>query len=474
VQDSQIQNNLLYNNHASGISLYQIDGGGPSSGNVIVNNTVDQASNGRWALNIQDAATNTTVLNNVLYNNHSFRGSIDISSDSLPGLHSDYNVLMNRMTTNGGDTIMTLAQWQAATGQDQHSIIAAPAQLFVNAAGGDYHLSASSPAVDAGTAQLAPARDLQGQPRPSGAAWDIGASERQTATANHAPVLDTALDPRLTSIKEDQANPASTLVSTLIAGAVTDQDAGALRGIAVTAASNYFGTWQYSLHASGSWMAMVAPTASAARLLPEGANIRFLPRQDFHGQVKLYYRAWDQTQGSAGGVINVAGNTGGSRSLSTAAESAAVKVKPVNDKPALSLGGQIAYSRNAAAVVLASAATVQDVDSSIFTGRLRVWITTGDSITNRLAIGGGFTIDALGNVRHGSTVIGRRTSDGFGTNDLIVRFNATVTPAIGQELVRAITFRTFLGVAGQRQVNFTISDGVGGLSDVRSMMVNVV
>src|SRR5215470_11276649 len=68
VQNSRFQNNLLYNNHASGISLYRIDGGGGSSGNVVANNTVVVASDGRWALNIQTGSTGNTVVNNVLYN----------------------------------------------------------------------------------------------------------------------------------------------------------------------------------------------------------------------------------------------------------------------------------------------------------------------------------------------------------------------------------------------------------------------
>ena len=40
-------------------------------------------------------------------------------------------------------------------------------------------------------------------------------------------------------------NP-GTLVSALIAGQVTDADAGALSGIAVIAVDNTDGTWQYS------------------------------------------------------------------------------------------------------------------------------------------------------------------------------------------------------------------------------------
>src|SRR5262249_60466214 len=40
VQDSRFQNNLIYNTHASGISLYRIDGSEGSKRNVVVNNTV--------------------------------------------------------------------------------------------------------------------------------------------------------------------------------------------------------------------------------------------------------------------------------------------------------------------------------------------------------------------------------------------------------------------------------------------------
>lgn len=176
VQNSVVRNNLLYDNHASGISLYRIDGGGPSSGNRVVNNTVVVASNGRWALNIQDGARNTTLRNNILYNLGSYRGVVDISPDSLSGLASDYNAVMNRFTTNGGDTVMTLAQWRAQTGQDAHSIVATPAQLFVG--GGDYHLSSSSPAADHGVTLLDVLTDLEGTSRPQGAAYDIGAYER--------------------------------------------------------------------------------------------------------------------------------------------------------------------------------------------------------------------------------------------------------------------------------------------------------
>ena len=178
VQNSRFQNNLIYNNHASGISLYRIDGGGGASGNVVANNTIVQASDSRWAINISDGSTSNTVVNNILYTSHSFRGSITISEDSLSGFVSDYNVVMSRFTTDDGSSVMTLAQWQATTGQDTHSIIATPSQLFVNVAASDYHLAATSPAVDAGTENQAPTADLDNVARPSGVNYDIGAYER--------------------------------------------------------------------------------------------------------------------------------------------------------------------------------------------------------------------------------------------------------------------------------------------------------
>jgi parallel beta-helix repeat protein len=189
VQNSRIENNLLYGNHASGISLYRIDGAEGSRGNVVVNNTVVQPGNpaddddGRWALNIQDDSIGNTVRNNILVTAHEFRGALDISAESLAGFSSDYNVVTSRFTSDGGDTVQTLAQWQASTPHDDHSLVATPAELFVNAAGGDFHLKAGSPAVNSGSSLQAPAVDFFGVARPQGTAVDIGAAEAPAGLA---------------------------------------------------------------------------------------------------------------------------------------------------------------------------------------------------------------------------------------------------------------------------------------------------
>jgi len=181
VQDSLIRNNLIYDEHASGISLYQIDGGGPSTGNRVLNNTVLIASNGRWALNIQDGAANTTARNNILWNAHSFRGSLDISADSLPGFTDDNNAVMDRFTTDGGDTILTLTEWQQQTGLDMHSFVATPDVLFVDAGADNYQLAPTSPALDTGETRADVPTDIVGVGRPQGAGFDVGAYERPVA-----------------------------------------------------------------------------------------------------------------------------------------------------------------------------------------------------------------------------------------------------------------------------------------------------
>lgn len=177
VQDSTFRNNLIYGNMATGIALYAIDGAEGSRGNLVVNNTVVMPGDNRWAILLRDGSTGNTVRNNILWNGHASRGAIDVSADSLDGLDSDYNAVIGRFTTDDADSIMTLAAWQSATGNDANSFEATPEELFADLAADDYTLADTSPAIDAGTTSDAPDRDLAGNARPQGAGVDIGAFE---------------------------------------------------------------------------------------------------------------------------------------------------------------------------------------------------------------------------------------------------------------------------------------------------------
>ena len=61
-------NNLLYNNHAGGLALFQQDGADGSKNNVVENNTMINAADGRYTVNITDGSTGNTLFNNIIYN----------------------------------------------------------------------------------------------------------------------------------------------------------------------------------------------------------------------------------------------------------------------------------------------------------------------------------------------------------------------------------------------------------------------
>jgi len=188
VDSSIFRNNLLYNNHASGISLYAIDGAHGSSNNKVYNNTIVMAANSRFIINIPNdgggkaAPVGNVIENNILYTPDSFHGSVLIAKAKPAGFHSDYNIVVNHFSDDGGNTSISLAKWQAL-GYDVHSIVATPAQLFVDPANNNYQLKAGAPAVDKGTALTDVPSDILGTSRPQGTGWDIGAYELKPAGA---------------------------------------------------------------------------------------------------------------------------------------------------------------------------------------------------------------------------------------------------------------------------------------------------
>jgi parallel beta-helix repeat protein len=185
VTDSVIRNNLLYDNHASGISLYQIDGGAPSTGNLVINNTVVMADDGRWAVNIQDGSTGNTLRNNILIHPNAGRGSIDLCDGCEVGFTSDHNAVVGRFTH--GEAFLDLDAWRADTGQDAASFESTSDALFTAPAADDYTLAEGSPAVDVGDPTDAPNADLAGNARPQGGGIDLGALEQCEGECIPAP-----------------------------------------------------------------------------------------------------------------------------------------------------------------------------------------------------------------------------------------------------------------------------------------------
>jgi hypothetical protein len=144
---------------------------------------------------------------------------------------------------------------------------------------------------------------------------------------NDAPTL-TATGPVLPSVSRS-ASAASidgVLVSSLLGG-VKDPD-GVGKGIAVFSLSGKIhGSWQFSLNDGATWTPIGDPSESAARLLAPSNKIRFVPNVNYGVTVKLYFRAWDQTDNlTPGSIASTVNKKGGSNPYSIGTDAATLLV----------------------------------------------------------------------------------------------------------------------------------------------------
>ncbi len=154
---------------------------------------------------------------------------------------------------------------------------------------------------------------------------------------NDAPVLDSAQSLSLTGVINSSApaGAVGSLVSNLATG-ITDPDAGALQGVAITATSETNGTWWYSINGGTTWIAVGGVSGTNALLLPDTARLYFQPTANFAGtsSAALTVRAWDQTSGTAGTKVDVSTN-GGTTAYSSATDTVDVVVAGPNQAPTL-------------------------------------------------------------------------------------------------------------------------------------------
>jgi len=245
--------------------------------------------------------------------------------------------------------------------------------LFVDADGADNDVGTAdddlrtgptSPAIGTGSNALVPADvadldgdldtaevlpyDLDDNARVFDATVDMGAYENQDP--NHAPVLDTSGAPALDGLAEDPVANDGILVSDLIARlggtGITDADAGALEGIAITGAEGVGGVWQYSTNGATTWTSIYGVSDASAIVLGDGADdrIRFSPYADWNGASTVTFRAWDRAEGRASGTADVdVSRNGGATPFSAEAETASITVTPVEDAPTAGFGKALAF-----------------------------------------------------------------------------------------------------------------------------------
>ena len=149
---------------------------------------------------------------------------------------------------------------------------------------------------------------------------------------NDAPLLSGSNN--FSSITEDQTSNGGNLVSDLLSGKITDVDAGAVQGIAITGSTAGNGTWQYSLNNGATWNNLGTTTNTSALLLRPADALRFVPNGNNGTAASVTFRAWDQTSGTAGTKVNASTN-GTSTAFSSTTATAIITVSSVNDAPSL-------------------------------------------------------------------------------------------------------------------------------------------
>lgn len=193
VKDPVIYNNLIYNNHsAQGIAFFQGDGAVVTSGAKIHNNTIIVPSDGRWGILLEDGANvNTEIYNNIILNDHAWRGCISV--ESISGLKSNFNILNDKMSNTGDGSTIGLEEWQAL-GLDLNSLLADdPNVIFEDPSNDNYRLKTGSQGIDSGTDLVSSivTVDIENGLRPAGLAYDIGAYEYDaTASVSDEKLAD--------------------------------------------------------------------------------------------------------------------------------------------------------------------------------------------------------------------------------------------------------------------------------------------
>lgn len=168
VRNSIIRNNIIYSNGSSAGGIHLVDqlGSHFSSGNTVVNNTLDEPIIA--CVRINDGSTGNVVFNNICI------GSTGIVFEGTGNYQSN--------------------NYSAATGG---------ASIFTSYSGHNYTMLSTSPAKDFGIASYqsksAPATDYLGNVRSSGGGYDAGAYEYQDALPSGGPTWLTSGGSVLTS-----------------------------------------------------------------------------------------------------------------------------------------------------------------------------------------------------------------------------------------------------------------------------------
>lgn len=229
-------------NCARGVMFGSDDYYSPShSGGIIRNNIFFRSASqpGDVGIILSDSP-GTQVINNTLYVSGTYGSPIEYRYAGTRNVLIANNLLDGIIKSRDGATA-TLSRNYTGAGPG----------MFVNAASGDLHLSALAvPAIDQGATTSA-VTDWDGQPRPQGAGYDIGADERGASTASYR-----------------------------IAGRVTDGEGAGLSGVTIALSGGQSRTT--TTDANGTYSLTSLASGATYTVTPSKAGYSFTPPNQYY------------------------------------------------------------------------------------------------------------------------------------------------------------------------------------------------
>jgi hypothetical protein len=175
-----IANNIIANNFAGhsggGISLFYSSAASYFSHNTITGNTADETAGGMYCYGEEEWFAGMAVRNSIFWDNNAPDGSEIVVIGSIT---YGYILLFDFSDVQNGQDALQLGT-EVTLDWGPGMIDADP--LFLDPVNTDYHLSTESPCIDAG-ADAVVYEDIEGDFRPIGYGFDIGADESPDSIA---------------------------------------------------------------------------------------------------------------------------------------------------------------------------------------------------------------------------------------------------------------------------------------------------